>query len=606
MRVVPAFRLVRGVIPAGFLAAACVLAGVLAWVLSCVVTVPALAQAQEENKPCDLYTDATPTSHSNSIKLPSGKYNTFFAGGVIAHCRGQGNTLKSDSAEYYDEQQLLFLIGHVHYTEPRVTVDAHHGTYFVNEGRLLADTDVYAVMSSGTTMHGPHADYLRVLPGIRTRAQLTATGRPHMHLVQQDSSSSTPDTAGVDADRVFMDGDSLVYASRRVVIKRTDLTATSDSAFMNQGTGYARLILGSPTIVGHDKAHPFTLKGDLIDLFSSNHTLNRVLAMRHGDAVSKDMHLTSDTIDLRFEAKVLSRAFAWGASRARATTPERDMLADSIDVIMPQQVMHQVRSIGKAYATSIPDSTQFKSKERDWMKGDTIISYFDTTNTHPRGTSQPATQSPAPGGGVTTAHGHTGKGATDAPGGASSPPAQDSQPQVKTVVAIVKARAFYQMAPRDKTQVRPALNYVRGRIITIDLVNHQVRMVTVVDSAAGVYLEPQSDTVKKDSLRHARILSDTVPKYLRKKKGKAGAAASPDSGVTPAPGDSAAAAPPTSQPSPARPDSAHKSFSSVDASRPSPWPGNGLPGVALAAGPPWLVVPERRPWLYPPGTGGPS
>ena len=122
------------------------------------------------------------------------------------------------------------------------------------------------------------------------------------------------------------------------------------------------------------------------------------------------------------------------------------------------------------------------------------------------------------------AHGHGAKAAPDvALGGATAAPAQDSQPQVKTVVAKVKARAFYQMAPRDKTQLRPALNYVRGRVITIELVNRQVNMVTVTDSAAGVYLEPQSDTVKKDSLRKARILADTIPKYLRKKKGKAGA-----------------------------------------------------------------------------------
>src|SRR5579863_648563 len=558
MRSAPAFRLVLRVVLAGSSLAAGLSAA------------PRMVRAQEENKPCDLYTDATPTSHSNSVKLPSGKYNTFFAGGVIAHCRGQGNTLTSDSAEYYDEQQLLYLIGHVHYTEPRVTVDSHHMTYFVNEGRLVADTEVYAVMSSGTTMRGPHADYLRVIPGLRTRAQLTATGRPHMHLVQKDSASSAPDTAGVDADRVFMDGDSLVYASRRVIIKRTDLTATSDSAFMNQSTGYARLILGSPTIVGHDKAHPFTLKGDLIDLFAANHQLTRVLAMQHGDALSKDMHLTSDTIDLRFDAKVLSRAFAWGESRARATTPERDILADSIDVIMPQQIIHQVRSIGKAYATSIHDSTHFKSKERDWMKGDTIISYFDTTSIHPRTANQQAAQSPAPGGGV-AAKDHGPKAVSDvASGGAAAAPAQDSQPEVKTVVAKVKARAFYQMAPRDKTQVRPALNYVRGRIITIDLVNRQVSMVTVIDSAAGVYLEPQSDTVKKDSLRKARILADTIPKYLRKKKGKAGA--SPDSGG-PGPADSA------SLPRPAPSDSASRSQS----------PASSL-GVPLPALPPLAGV----------------
>jgi len=531
------------------------LGGAIAGVIAIAIAGAAMpAGAQEESKPCDLYTDATPTSHSNSVKLPSGKYNTFFAGGVIAHCRDQGNTLKSDSAEYYDQQGLLYLIGHVHYTEPRISVDAHHMTYFVTEGRLLADTEVYALMASGSTMRGPHADYLRVLPGIRTRAQLTATGRPHMHLVQQDSASQAPDTAGVDADRVFMDGDSLVYASTKVVIKRTDLTATSDSAFMNQATGYARLLRGSPTIVGHDVNHPFTLRGDMIDLFAENHQLSRVLAMLHGDAVSKDMHLTADTIDLRFDAKVLARAYAWGVSRAHATTPERDILADSIDVIMPQQVIHQIRAIRKAYATSIPDSTHFKSKERDWMKGDTIISYFDTSSVRPRAADSAHGRSPAPGSSSVASSGRGG-GKAGAPG--TTTPASDSQPEVQAVVAKRDARAFYQMAPRDKAQTKPALNYVRGRVIMIDLVHRQVKTVTVIDSAAGVYLEPQSDTVKKDSLRRARILNDTVPKYLRKKKGKGGASPSGADSAAPAsvtvPPDTASAAPSGSPPAPAPP-----------------------------------------------------
>lgn len=501
--------------------------------MGCVVALlagrPAAARAQAAtNKPCDLYTDSTPTSHSNSVRLPSGKYNTFFAGGVIAHCRNEGNTLKSDSAEYYNEAGILYLIGHVHYTEPRVSVDARHGTYFVGEGRLLADTNVYAVMSTGTTLRGPHADYLRAIPGVRPRAQLTAVGRPHIHLVQRDSATSVPDTAGIDADRVYMDGDSLVYASHNVVIQRTDLTATGDSAALDQGRGFARL-LRSPKIVGHDLKHPFTLRGDIIDLFAVNHVLTRVISMQHADGVSKDMHLTSDTIDMRFDNKVLSRSYAWGASRAHATTPDRDILADSIDVIMPQQQIHQVRAVRKAYATSVPDTAHFKSTERDWMKGDTIISYFDTTLARAR---PPAS---------TTSAARTGSGGPGAP-----PPAQDSQPELKTVVAQGDARALYQMAPRDKTQTKPALNYVRGRVITIQLQHRQVQTVTVTDSAAGVYLEPQSDTVRIDSARRAKAAADTIPGYLRKKKkggkgsgrGGAGETAPPDSAAPFIPSDS--------------------------------------------------------------------
>ena len=130
------------------------------------------------------------------------------------------------------------------------------------------------------------------------------------------------------------------------------------------------------------------------------------------------------------------------------------------------------------------------------------------------------------------------------------------------------------MAPRDKEQTKPALNYVRGRVIKIDLVHRQVQTVTVIDSAAGVYLEPQSDTVKKDSIRRAKLAVDTVPKYLRKKKAKAGA-------TTTAPGDSVA---PDSSPS--KPPSSIHLPSAVppSSSPPSPLPAQPAPsGTGMAA-----------------------
>jgi hypothetical protein len=477
-----------------------------------------VVRAQAANKPCDLVFTNTDTTRVTAAKLASGKYNTFTGAGVRAHCRNDpGVTLKSDSAEYYDEQGLLYLIGRVHYTDPRAVVDAHHMTYYVANERLLADTDVVAVLPSGTTMHGPHADYLRSIPAVRPRAQLTATGRPHFHLVQQDSTTSTPDTAGVDANTVYMNGDSLIYASRRVVIKRTDLIATSDSAFMNQGTGFARLTV-HPIINGTQTQHPFTLRGDIVDIYTVNHELARVEAIRHGDAVSKDMHLVADTIDLRFDQKVLARSYSWGPTRARATTPERDILADSIDVLMPGQVIHQIRAVRKAYATGEPDTTHFKSKERDWMKGDTIIAYFDTTRVKAPKPAPPRDVAAAP---PRAAKAH----ATPPPAPTSSPPsttasapASDSQPQVKTIVANGDAHALYQLPPRDKTLGRPAINYVIGRVITVAFVDRQVETVRVTDSAVGVYLEPQSDTVAKDSLKRAKALADTMPK----KKGKKG------------------------------------------------------------------------------------
>ena len=481
-----------------------------------------VAAGQGPSGPCNLYFDDTDTTRTTSLKLPSGKYNSFIGGGVLAHCTNQrGVRLKSDSAEFYGEQGLLYLIGRVHYTDPRAVVDAHHMTYYVSDGRLVADTNVVAVLPSGTTMHGPHADYLRVLAGVRDRASLTAPGRPHIHLVQRDSTTSTPDTAGIDADLVYMVGDSLVYASHKVIIQRTDLTATGDSAFVDQGQGFIRL-MRTPVITGKEQQHPFTLRGDVIDVFTENHQLKRVLSKLHADAVSKDMHLTSDTIDLRFHEKVLSRAYAWGPSRARAVTPDRDILADSIDVIMPGQEVHQVRSVRKAFAQAVPDTTQFKSKERDWMKGDTIIAYFDTLGgrskaAHSSKTSSPDTAS-TPGGGKPPSSGSIDRPvATDSTVHVkNTKPAADTQPQVIAIESSGHARAYYQLPPRDHSLKVPAIDYMEGRVITIYFENRLVKTVTVIDSARGVYLEPQSDTAARDSARRARLAADTLPKAKKK------------------------------------------------------------------------------------------
>ncbi len=430
-----------------------------------------------------------------SVRESAKQYNSFIGGGVIAHCRGQNNTITADSAEFYDALNRLYMIDHVHYREPRIAVDADHMTYYVSEGRLVAEGSVYAVVPNGSTMRGPWAEYLRVLPGIRTESRLTAVQRPHLHLIQQDSAqedsaraaapaalpfpradTTSTDTAGIDADQIVMQGDSLVYASQHVVTVRTDARTVSDSAMFDNTREFSRL-LQQPMITGTQGAHPFTLRGKVIDLFSANHELQRVFAKEEGDGVSQDLHLVADTIDLRLIDKQLSRAYAWntpgGTERAHATTPVRDMQADSIDVRMPEQVVHRMHAVRRAYGTSVPDTTKIRSTERDWIKGDTIFAWFDTTQDRPAG--------------------------------------GNSEPAVTRLLSSGDARSYYQMAPKDTSLHRPALNYSRGRTITIDFVEREVHTVAVADRAAGVYLEPAADTLASDSVRLAkRAAADSV------------------------------------------------------------------------------------------------
>ncbi|MEO9251416.1 MAG: hypothetical protein ABI322_10355, partial [Gemmatimonadaceae bacterium] len=265
---------------------------------------------------------------SNFVKLPSGKYNAYIGGGFIGDCQGQNVTLKSDSAEYYGDQSLMYLIGNVHYVDPRAKVDADHMTYWMDEEHIRAEGKVYAVLASGTTMRGPVADYYRAVRPIRTEAILVSTGRPKLKVVQRDTLTGKPsDTVDVVADRITSVADSLVYAGGDVRITRPELFATGDSAFMDQGSGIARL-MRKPTVEAR-RSRPFTLTGGVIDVFSKNRLVNRVVATPNGHATSQDLELYADSVDLRVHNNELERAMAWGKTRAHATSPDRDILADS-------------------------------------------------------------------------------------------------------------------------------------------------------------------------------------------------------------------------------------------------------------------------------------
>ena len=417
----------------------------------CIVSLLAAGSARGQDIPrsCNLVFPNIPGRTTlNSVKLPNGQYNTFLGQGVVAHCVGQGNTLTADSAEYYESEARLFLVGHVHYTEPRATVTSNTMTYYQNEDRLHAEGNVVAVMSNGSVLRGPSADYYRSTP-TRPIQHLYAPGRPTVTLVQKDTTGRgrAPDTAHVVANTIIMDGDSLVYASGRVQITRPDLQATGDSAFLDSGRDFARL-MREPQVQGKGQRQ-FTLTGEVIDVFSRNRQVERVVATPKGHALSQDLELVADSIDLRVQANQLQRAVAWGKTRARAVSPDREILADSIDAIMPQQRIREVRAVRNAYAESNPDSG-IVSTQRDWMRGDTIVAHFDSL-----------------------ASGDTA-----------------SKPKIREIVADGNARSFYQMKSSKGPADKPSINYVTGRIIDILFEDRKVATVTVIDQASGVMVEP--------------------------------------------------------------------------------------------------------------------
>lgn len=417
-------------------------------VLALSFAIAAAAEAQDIPRSCDLEFPTGTNTVANIRTDASGQQVTFLGRGILARCIGQGNRLTADSAEYYQSQGRLFLVGNVHYTEPRANVTSRTMTYFQSDDHLHAEGDVVAVMSNGSTLRGPSADYYRSTP-VRPMARMFAPGRPTVTLVQRDTTGrgKPPDTAHVVANQITMEGDSLVYASGRVQITRPDLLATGDSAFMDSGHDFARL-MREPLVRGIG-SRTFTLTGGVIDVYSKNRQLERVVATPNGHALSQDLELVADTVDLRILNNQLQRVMAWGKTRSRALSPEREIIADSIDAIMPGQRVREVRALRSAYAESNPDSGVVTT-QRDWMRGDTIIARFDSLV------------------GTDTA----------------------SRPRVRQIVAEGNARSFYQMKSSKGPPTQPSVNYVRGRIIDILFEDRKVSTVTVTDQATGVMIEP--------------------------------------------------------------------------------------------------------------------
>jgi hypothetical protein len=424
----------------------------LALSLALSFAVAATAQAQDIPRSCDLEFPTGTNTVANIRTDPSGQQVTFLGRGIVARCIGQGNRLTADSAEYYQNQGRLFLVGNVHYTEPRATVTSRTMTYYQNDDHLHAEGDVVAVMSNGSVLRGPSADYYRSTPQ-RPMARMFAPGRPTVTLVQKDTTGRgrPPDTAHVVANQISMEGDSLVYAGGRVQITRPDLLATGDSAFMDSGRDFARL-MREPLVKGIG-SRTFTLTGGVIDVYSKNRQVERVVATPTGHALSQDLELVADSIDLRVQNNQLQRAIAWGKGRARAVSPDREIIADSIDAIMPGQRVREVRALRNAYAESNPDSGVV-STQRDWMRGDTIVAHFDSLV------------------GTDTA----------------------SKPRIREIIAEGNAKSFYQMKNSKGPQTQPSVNYVRGRIIDVIFEDRKVSTVTVTEKATGVLIEPAADS----------------------------------------------------------------------------------------------------------------
>ena len=436
----------------------------------CMLTVRplGLALAQATPQPtgrCQFQFDNTPQTTVQSFQLPSKQYNYFLGRGVVARCPKQGIVLRSDSLEIYGDEGRSFFIGHVDYSEPRLKLKSDQLTYFQRDERILAVNNVNAVLPSGSSMKGPSLEFFRPIPKIRPKQQGIAVGRPTMAIIDKDAQGKPQPPVNLTGNTIWLNGDSVVASSGDVVIVRPELTATGDSLYLDGGPGLLR-IMRNPKMVG-TKGRPFTLTGETIDLLTRKKKLERILAKNKGVAVSEDLTLKSDTIDLRVTDDLLQRAVVWGKSRAFATSPTQTISADSIDVLMPSQKVREMHAVRGASAFGLPDTTKFslaKDDRFDRLTGDTIVAQFDSI------------------------------------------PARDTvtKPRIRELIASNNATSYQHLAPQDTTLRVPAINYVCGKRIIVTFDSAKVRRVKVEASdppCGGAYAEPEADSVARKAGR---------------------------------------------------------------------------------------------------------
>ena len=270
-----------------------------------------------------------------------------------------------------------------------------------------------------------------------------------------------------------------MWGSGRVIIDRTGLHATADSASLSLADSVGWLI-GVPIIVGRDTTRQadsaraagdtslitYRLTGQRVRFdMGGNQEIRRVISYHDADALGPDWRLTADTLDMALDSGKIQRAQAWGdENRPVALSGMSRIVADSLDIQMPNQQMELVWAYGRARATSRPDSS---APEDDWLSGDTLRADFAQV---PDSTGR-------------------------------------QRSEIEHVTAFGSARAYYHVENEQDSLGQKGINYSRGDRIRIAMRERRVRTVDIVGAVDGLHLEPlppgwetlQVDTARADT-----------------------------------------------------------------------------------------------------------
>jgi hypothetical protein len=374
------------------------------------------------------------------IQLAPGRVHYFAGGGVYFHCIGQETRFRADSVAWYSELNRLDLIGNVQFRDSVTTLDAQRARYLTVDERLEAFDEVRLENErTGSVLTGPHLTYYRAVPGLRDTTELYADRSP---MVEYRSGPDATAPYVIRPLRVRLRGEDEAWAGGGVTIEREDFTAQSDSAELELqlGTG---LLIGNAQAAGGDSV-PYTIRGARLAFRLVEDELTWVQAQGQAHATSADWRVTGDTIEFNVAEDLIQGGAVWGDSaRSQAISQTYAIAADSLALDAPDQVLTEVRGIGRAVATSAPDSIR---PEPDWIAGDTVIARFDDTESGGR--------------------------------------------ELAALDAWGNARAYYHIFDEAEPEGPPAINYSRGARIAARFRDEELQEVVIMEGGDGIYLEP--------------------------------------------------------------------------------------------------------------------
>lgn len=369
----------------------------------------------------------------------------------------------------------------------------------------------------------------------------------------------------IDAERFVVEGRRAFRAVNDVVLVRDALRATGDTLFYDQESG-AMSMRGEPRVgdgrfdlkaesLSITPASPgnenilasggaalagaaIAIEAPAIRLFLEDGDLGRLVALATVPAAPAAVQPDTAGMTPGDQARIAEMAAAAAAAAERsdpadapdslprpaAYAEDLTLVADSIEVLSPGQVLRVLTAVGTARAVAVrADSADQEMPEvarNDWMEGDTIVADFVPPGPGRNGGTRPQAAGRA---------------------------------LLETLVAAGSARSLYRVppdttiAPDEQPTGPPPLHWTQGQRITMHLADGEVVRMLVEGQTVGYHLEPLPPNPQADSATVADSMSAADSAMVADSTSAPDSAAAPDttavsaSNAAPAPRPVAAA-----------------------------------------------------------------